>query len=341
MTLVSFRFIGGINHVLGSICVNRVMKIVWNQLNRSRWAALLPRDASALQQSWGYGAAIQSLGRDVHRAEISDANGPLALVQVISRRVGTFGTVALLSRGPIMLRGGDQAGCLQLVRSTLPGYGLNALIATPEQQTGRGMALMTPGHMAELPLSDPAETMRAAMHGKWRNRLVRAEKSGLQVTQHKDAHALEWIIAKDLAQQRLRGFRALPPTFLKTWADTGRGYALYIAASRDEPIAAMLFLDHAPGVTYQIGWSAGMGRALGAHNLILWRAMQDFAENGRRRMDLGPLDTVNLPGLARFKLGTGAKIRVLGKTSLIFPSFADKSIANTIISRVLTQRSLQ
>jgi lipid II:glycine glycyltransferase (peptidoglycan interpeptide bridge formation enzyme) len=69
----------------------------------------------------------------------------------------------------------------------------------------------------------------------------------------------------------------------------------------------MLFLRHGTTATYHIGWTSRDGRAASAHNLILWDACARLAARGVRQLDLGIIDTETAPGLARFKLGTGAQ----------------------------------
>ncbi len=69
----------------------------------------------------------------------------------------------------------------------------------------------------------------------------------------------------------------------------------------------MLFLRHGTTVSYHIGWTGREGRAASAHNLILDHAAKQFASEGATLMNLGLLDTETAPGLARFKLGSGAR----------------------------------
>jgi lipid II:glycine glycyltransferase (peptidoglycan interpeptide bridge formation enzyme) len=80
----------------------------------------------------------------------------------------------------------------------------------------------------------------------------------------------------------------------------------------------MLFLVHGSTATYHVGWTGDAGRCASAHNLLLWRAMEALQRRGVRRIDLGLLDTVNTPGLARFKLGAGRVPHRLGGTWLGF-----------------------
>jgi antitoxin (DNA-binding transcriptional repressor) of toxin-antitoxin stability system len=263
---------------------------------------------------------MAAMGAQVHRAEISD-NGQRALAQVICRDFGRVLRVGYLARGPVWQCAVDAAGeraTMRLIRRTLPGGGV--LLASPDRPVAGLVPLMTPVHVAELALTPDRETLRRRLHGKWRNRLVRAEAAGLRITVcQPEPASLDWLIARDIAQQRARGYRALPGGFARAWGRDGR---VMLSAHRDgKTVAAMLFLDHAPGVTYQIGWTSDAGRANSAHNLLLWRAMLHFADLGRRRLDLGMLDTETAPGLARFKLGTGARARALGSSGICLPGW--------------------
>ncbi|MGL4236328.1 hypothetical protein [Tabrizicola sp.] len=53
--------------------------------------------------------------------------------------------------------------------------------------------------------------------------------------------------------------------------------------------------------------------------MMLTRAAEALAAEGVRWLDLGSVDTEAAPGLARFKLGTGAGLRRLGATMLVLP----------------------
>ena len=101
------------------------------------------------------------------------------------------------------------------------------------------------------------------------------------------------------------------------FAAANRGQArIFEARHQGATVAALLFLCHGAVATYHIGWSGPEGRARAAHHLLLWRAMIDLAARGITRLDLGMVDTVTAPGLARFKLGSGARCRALGGTWL-------------------------
>ena len=55
------------------------------------------------------------------------------------------------------------------------------------------------------------------------------------------------------------------------------------------------------------------------HRLLLLRAAEALGAEGVRWLDLGSVDSERAPGLARFKLGTGAELRPLGATCLVLP----------------------
>jgi lipid II:glycine glycyltransferase (peptidoglycan interpeptide bridge formation enzyme) len=97
-------------------------------------------------------------------------------------------------------------------------------------------------------------------------------------------------------------------------AKTPGALCLITARHGGRCVAAMLFAHHGSTASYLIGWSDAQGRKLSAHNLILWQAMGDLAGRGAGGIDLGLCDRRAAPGLARFKLGSGAVARDLGGT---------------------------
>jgi lipid II:glycine glycyltransferase (peptidoglycan interpeptide bridge formation enzyme) len=73
-------------------------------------------------------------------------------------------------------------------------------------------------------------------------------------------------------------------------------------------VAGMMFLIHGEAATYQVGWNGDVGREQNAHNLILWRAIEELRERGVRQLDLGGVNTTRSAGIARFKMGTGGQV---------------------------------
>ncbi|MCB2116853.1 MAG: GNAT family N-acetyltransferase [Rhodobacteraceae bacterium] len=290
------------------------MEIVWNSLRDQDWRpAALP-----LQQSRAYGLALAMTGAEVCQVAIRDAGGAAGHAQVVRRRLGPL-RLSLLSRGPLWREipaAGIEARALRCLGRAFP------LVATPERPGLRaGLPLVTPRSHALWQITAAPGALRAGLDGKWRNRLVRAEATRLDLRLTRPLPgAIAWLLTADAARQRERGYRALPARFTHAWLAAAPEDALYTEAwAGGERVAAMLFLLHAPWASYHIGWTGEAGRRLEAHRLLLWRAALHLRERGIDTLDLGDVNTDGAPGLARFKIGTGARIASLGPTILIGP----------------------
>lgn len=285
----------------------------------------LPADLP-MQQHPRYGTASRAMGARARRLSL----GPMGHVQIIERRWPLVGTFALVSRGPVWRHdlSGEQRreGLYRLIEDLAKQH--RGVIVTPDLCDGydplRASGLLqtlTPFHAATLDLTGSPEQRRAAQHGKWRNRLNKAEQAGLSVS-HCAMPAMRdhWLLKTETLQSRAKGYANLPASFTVAWAATGSDATrLFLAQKDGELIAAMLFLLHEPTASYHIGWSNDLGRACGAHNLLLWKAGNWLADAGITMVDLGALDTIGAPGLARFKLGSGAKVRSTGSTWMRAP----------------------
>lgn len=106
---------------------------------------------------------------------------------------------------------------------------------------------------------------------------------------------------------------------VNAWHASGGAVRVFVARAGGTRLAAMLFLLHGRVATYQIGWAGPEGRRAAAHPLCMWRAVEHLKAEGIERIDLGTVNTEDAPGLARFKIGTGATVRPLGATYLVPP----------------------
>lgn len=286
-----------------------------------------PAALCALQQHPRYGRAVGRLGGRAELLRLCEAGQDIAHLQLLRRRLGPV-PVAWLGRGPVWRPEiGDDARAAALVALPRLLPGLAALMpetaADARLLSRAGLpALFTPQSVAELDLTHPAPARLNAQHGKWRNRLRKAEAAGLHVAHRpldpdRDAPLLDL----ELAQRRARRYAALPPAFTRAWAAEGPGTTrLFTATCKGEVAAFLLLLLHPPVATYHIGWTGAQGRRASAHHLLLWQAAEWLARMGYARLDLGSVDTDAAPGLARFKLGSGATLRQLGPTLLRLPA---------------------
>ncbi|MDZ4095075.1 MAG: GNAT family N-acetyltransferase [Paracoccaceae bacterium] len=289
------------------------MEIAWDTLDEAAWAARLNRaDAAPLQQSWGYGVAMAALGATVRRALILVQGQEVALAQVLERR-----GVRLIGRGPVWL-GESGAGLRRAVLRALARR-MGPTLATPgEAVAGFGLIpLITPRHHAFWDLTPQLADLRSGLSGKWRNRLLKAETAqGMRGLQTADASAVEALLTAETAQRRARGYRALPADFIRAWPDEVLAWNWHKGG---QIRAGMVFLRHGPWASYHIAWADAVARADFVHGPMLWQAMLDLRARGVRGLDLGDVNHEDAPGLARFKLGTGARVTALGATCWVLP----------------------
>jgi hypothetical protein len=246
------------------------------------------------QQSEAYAAAAQVMGARVRW--IDAGAGPVLVVE--------RGRLRLVQRAALRTR----EALRRLAR--WPGV----TFATPEAGlAGFGLVpLVTPVHHAIWALDGD---LRAGMAAKWRNRLVQAEARVRPL--RGDAGTLERLIAAEAGQRVERDYRALPAGFTRGLPEGA--LRLWEWRQCGAMGAAMCFVRHGTSATYHLGWGSDAARAAGVHGVMLARAAEGLAAEGVRWLDLGLVDTEAAPGLARFKLGTGARLRRLGATVLVLP----------------------
>lgn len=222
------------------------------------------------------------------------------------------GRLRSVFRGPLWAPGATEADKHQGFRRLARWMGVT--VAVPEDPiAGLGLVpLVTPVHQAVWSLEGD---LRAGLAGKWRNRLVAVE--GKVRVRPGDAGTLARLIAAEAAQQRERRYRSLPAAFSMA-LPTG-AMRLWEWRQGGEMGAAMAFVVHDGSATYHLGWASKAARAAGVHGVMLARAAEALAAEGVRWLDLGSVDTEAAPGLARFKLGTGARLKRLGATMLVLP----------------------
>lgn len=243
------------------------------------------------QQSEVYAAAVAACGARVRWLE-----GVLAVER---------GRIRLISRAG----GLGRAGLRNLAR--WPGL----TVATPEAGvTGFGLVpLVTPMHHAVWALGPD---LRAGMARNWRGHLSQAERAGLRVRRG-DGGTLQALIAAEAVQRVARRYQGLPAAFTRALPETS--VRLWEWRQAGAMQAAMCFVVHGRSATYHLSWGSEAARAAGVHGLMLVRAAEALRAEGVRWLDLGSVDGDRAPGLARFKLGTGAELRRLGATMLVLP----------------------
>lgn len=299
------------------------IKVTWDACDRATWDGLTrAATRSALEQSWIYGDAFsQERAAGVRRAVLYDADGPVAMAQLLTRQLGAIVTFAQLLRGPVLLRdtlsSDTLAAIMAHIRSTARRGPREILFWTPELDAGPealsvmrrcGLRRIMTGYSStrvDLTISETA--LRTALHGKWRNGLKRAEAAGLEIETQQDDARTAWLLDRYDTLRRSRRFGGPAPALLAHAVAQAQpsDVLLLQASSAQQPVAGALFLCHGQCASYAIGWSDPAGRARNAGALLLWRGLIELKARGVRQLDLGGIDTRRAGGIARFKLGVG------------------------------------
>ncbi|MGV6820682.1 MAG: lipid II:glycine glycyltransferase FemX [Parvularcula sp.] len=309
------------------------LRATWNQIDRTAWTRhLAATPFSAYQQDYAYGRWLQSIGATVHRVLVEDQHGPVALAQVQFRKFFGLATLGMILMGPVWLRRDlstqTKANALAELSRSAPLPRRAALLVMPaDADQGPFAALRSPCvvssyHTALLDISADLATVRAGFHGKWRNRLSAAERSGLSArTLPRDPNAWQWLLEKERAQRKRARYAGMPVEMIPAFQrEAGARSVMVLAAELDGvAVAGCLFIRHGASATYHIGWSGPDGKEHSAHNLLLWKAIENLQGQGVRTLDLGGLVGEASVGLARFKLGTGATPLSQAGTFLLRP----------------------
>ncbi|MCB2128789.1 MAG: GNAT family N-acetyltransferase [Rhodobacteraceae bacterium] len=296
------------------------MEIRWHNDPPDHWAFAYGQSAAPMQQHPLYGAAMAALGCRVRYAGIGA--GGVALT--VSRRIGPL-PFSLIGRGPLWADprpedGAAAAGLRRIARD------IGLLACTLETGTaGKGLwPVLSARHQAVLDLAPDVSALRAGLGGQWRSRLRGAEANG-RLTYHAAdpgrSAVFGQIVRAEADQRRDRRYRALPPAFIEAWlrADP-RGARFYWAGDGEGPVAGALILLHHPGATYHLAWANQAGRSAQAPRRLLWQAILDLKDDGYGKLDLGDVNTEDTPGIARFKIDTGARVAPLGATVIVRPA---------------------
>jgi lipid II:glycine glycyltransferase (peptidoglycan interpeptide bridge formation enzyme) len=304
------------------------MIVHWEGHDIQAWDACHASAAAALQQDWAYGSSLAMLGVPVLRARVMREGEQIAQAQFIVRKWGGLGAMALCTRGPVWgqaLPPKVEAEVFKALKKSLPLKGIRFMAVTPEVSVGQPHGLnsmrriMTGMSTVMLDLRPSLDELRAQLDRRWRHRLVGGENS--EMTVHRvgtNAGQYRWLLEAEMKQRTDKKLDGLPLQFFDIYVDSRKQPVKNILTLRADlgrdRIAAMMFLIHGEAATYQVGWTSDKGRDLHAHNLILWKGIEELRARGVRMLDLGGVNTIRSAGIARFKMSTGGKVLTLAGT---------------------------
>lgn len=294
---------------------------------QAEWEGLMAEAGrSAIVQDWAWGEAKRAEGWRPHRALVTRGGTPVALAQVLEKRMAGIGRVARLNRGPVWLGEPDDALAAEIVaalRRPWRCWRLGALFLAPELPAEKAALVRNWGFRerrapawgsAWIDLSQPAEILRKRLDGKWRNMLSGAEKAGLALEAAEGGEKLDWLMERYRGLMRDKGFAGTPPAIIEAMAAAGARMLVLRAMAAGEAVGGILLVRHGAAATYLVGWNGEAGRKLKANNFLLWQAVVELQARGCRWFDLGGIDDALTPGIAAFKRGmNGEEYRLAGE----------------------------
>ncbi len=300
------------------------INLTWDGVETRQWMDLHAAvDRAPLEQSWAYGDAVAAGSSYRPTRGVFTRDGkPVAIAQALEWSLAGAARLAKIVRGPVFLRDLDtdeRDAVFHLLKDRWPMAKLNWLFFSPElpdseaaraRMQALGLKRTVTGYStAWLDLTVRSEALRKGLHQKWRNQLVRAEAEKLRIRDAHEGPALQWLLERHDGHRRRRRLRAPTGAFtaaLAICSPRPRDVLLLQAERGWDPLAGVLFLRHGFSATYQIAWTSPEGRAANAHNLLVWEGIKRLSADGVRTLDIGGIDAA-MPGVTRFKLGTGAE----------------------------------
>lgn len=308
----------------------KLIQIHWNRHSAAQWQTMLDNcERSTLTQSPAYAAAACEVeGNEADYGLIRFQGKPIGMVIVTRRRISggkaSGGASCSLYRGPLWIYDEIPGEMLKLALRQLRrrhrwwrGRPLTfhpELADSPDNRRilrAAGFRRVAEGYATIwLDLSLPRQALRKNLRPQWRNKLTQAEGHGIDVAVGESDGQFEWLYKNHTSHMAQHGYRGPSLTLLRALRDhapEGQKPLLLIAQQSGKPIAGVLLTVHGKSATYLIGWSGNAGRRVRAHNLLLWRAVEQLKGSGIHWFDLGGINT-EAPGVASFKRGMGGEL---------------------------------
>jgi len=291
----------------------------WNRL-------MLQCRHTDLQQTWGYGRAVNScIGWKPEHAVLTSRGEPVAMAQTLMKELPILGWVARMQHGPMFVVDGgtfdsgravealaflrrhwvDEKGMiLHLTPCLFPGD----LPGGWEEKAGFSVSDEVLWQSVRFDLDIDEETLFSAMRRDWRRSTRIAVRNDLEV---------ESDDSDELFAAFLEKYREITDEKGITWpsvdlvrelrAETGTDTKIMFALKDGERISAMCSIAFADTSYSFVVWNGPKSGTLHSHLFLIWQSVLYYRKQGYRWYDLSGIDPVNLPGITNFKRGCGGE----------------------------------
>lgn len=274
-------------------------------------------------QSAAYGEAkCRVEGFYLERKAIVESGNPIAIYQVLTKRLPFLGTVARINRGPLYLQDGSlfPGDFRRIYRSLYEEWVVKNgcfLQIAPNVQDD----LVTSGEMEEscfiksaepswqsgwVSLDQSEESLRKSLQQKWRNMLNKSETMGIELHPVENKKDLDTLLREYDLFMKKRNFQSTSSRLIMAmyrWSPD----VLYPVFAKKEGryLGAIIIVKHGDSCTYLVGITCDEGRKTNANYLLLWNGLLHCRRAGFQWFDVGGIDEIHTPGIAHFKKGLG------------------------------------
>jgi lipid II:glycine glycyltransferase (peptidoglycan interpeptide bridge formation enzyme) len=299
-------------------------------LDRHRWEECFNAiEQPHLMQSHAYGEAKKLAQHwHIHRYAFERFGTPVAICQVLEKRLAGLRIASRINRGPLFVDGSPslevKENVLRLVRNQWRVFRGGPLLIAPALQMSdenRDM-LVRLGfkdrkkycHCSSLIDLQPDESdMRKRLASNWRNHLKLSEKSGLRLLSSNSAESVEWMLERHADNMRAKNFQGPSRALLKAlYQASPADFIVLQAVFDDAPVAGMILARCGRKAEYYIGWFSPAGRKFNCGNFLCWNAALEMKKAGCRWLDLGGYSSNDKFG--HFKQGMrGMEYKLIGE----------------------------
>lgn len=305
----------------------------WESATRGQWHKWMEQSGrSNLLQSWAYGEAkSNSSGWRVRRGVFYANNEPIAIVQILEKRVAGVIKIIRINRGPLYLRVllPQELRAVWKKLTLLGNLWQGRLLSVAPELVLSGSSLALMGNMGLRHISSQAyesiwvdlqlnlETLRKQIKGKWRNMLTSSEKNSFQINLGCDANLFDWMMEQYQLQMKEKNYNGPSVSLIESLRDNLDAHEQLLILRADhegEAVGGVCLVCHGLAATYLLGFNTSKGRKLKVNHYLLWKAIVHLKQQGIHWFDLGGISEEKTPGITAFKLGlNGERYELVGE----------------------------
>jgi lipid II:glycine glycyltransferase (peptidoglycan interpeptide bridge formation enzyme) len=298
------------------------------KINKSEWDLLFEESTwKNISQDWLFGEIKSRLNNaEVIRYKITQKEHVLCIFQVNVKKIPFLPLrLTYINRGPIFCRSSDDVMLMHSFKIISKNFSIfkgNFLIINPfliDNLKNRTI-LKKAGLLgickrtyitSNVNLNYDLAALRKGINSKWRNQLCVAEKSNLDLKTDLSGEYFGFVFEKYTQMTIDKRFKGLSinevQLLFELYAKECRLFNFIAFDEYSKPIAYTVVLGYGKHAVYLMGWVDNEARKLNPSNLLLWSAIVHLKDLGYDSFDLGGIDPINLPGVARFKRGISGK----------------------------------